>query len=436
MNNIWEEISKYQKILILGFGREGQSTYFFIRKYDKEKIIYISDINEKIKDLEIIKNDKNVVFITGENYLDNLGDCDYIIKTPGISLDLNVINELGNKLTSQADLFIKNYRMQIIGITGTKGKSTTASFIYHFLQISNCDVILVGNIGIPPFDLIDEINKETIIVFELSSHMLQTVSASPHYAILLNIFPEHLDYHQTLENYADSKANIFKFQDENDYLIVGEDVGVKDLISKFGHKAKIVKKEFFVSYEDNEFIKSKQIMQNIILGAEIALFSGAKKELFENALKTFKSLPHRQEVVGVYKGITFIDDSISTIPESTLVALDSYPDTQILILGGKDRGIPYEDFAKKISDKTNLKVFCLDEAGKKIYELLLKINKDNKNYYLFNNLEEIVKKTYEVLESSGGIVLLSPAAASYTQFKNFEERGEVFKNLARKYGTE
>ena len=436
MNNIWEEISKYQKILILGFGREGQSTYFFIRKYDKEKIIYISDINEKIKDLEIIKNDKNVVFITGENYLDNLGDCDYIIKTPGISLDLNVINELGNKLTSQADLFIKNYRMQIIGITGTKGKSTTASFIYHFLQISNCDVILVGNIGIPPFDLIDEINKETIIVFELSSNMLQTVSASPHYAILLNIFPEHLDYHQTLENYADSKANIFKFQDENDYLIVGEDVGVKDLISKFGHKAKIVKKEFFVSYEDNEFIKSKQIMQNIILGAEIALFSGAKKELFENALKTFKSLPHRQEVVGVYKGITFIDDSISTIPESTLVALDSYPDTQILILGGKDRGIPYEDFAKKISDKTNLKVFCLDEAGKKIYELLLKINKDNKNYYLFNNLEEIVKKTYEVLESSGGIVLLSPAAASYTQFKNFEERGEVFKNLARKYGTE
>ena len=141
-------------------------------------------------------------------------------------------------------------------------------------------------------------------------------------------------------------------------------------------------------------------------------------------------------MVGTFQGITFIDDSISTIPESTMVALETYPQTDILILGGKDRGIPYETFVEELSKKLNLKIFCLDETGKKIYNLLLGTNSTSQNYFLFDNLEEIVKKSYEVLSLSGGMVLLSPAAASFTQFKNFEERGEVFKNLVQKFGTE
>ena len=157
METIYKQLEKYEKILILGFAREGQSTYSFIRKYDKDKILTIADVNEKIMDLEIIKGDVNVQFIVGASYLDNLSDFDCIIKTPGIPLSKEMIDILGNKLTSQADLFMQNYRDQIIGVTGTKGKSTTASFIYHFLQISGCNCVLVGNIGLPPFNILDSI---------------------------------------------------------------------------------------------------------------------------------------------------------------------------------------------------------------------------------------------------------------------------------------
>ena len=288
MNNIWENLKTNKDILILGFGREGQSTYSFVRKYDKDKFITIADKDKNIENLEIIKNDKNIKLITGDNYLNELKDYDCVIKTPGISISDKLFEELRGKITSQTELFIKNYRNQIIGITGTKGKSTTASFVHHFLQISGCDSILVGNIGIPPFNLIDLIKENSIIVFELSSYMLQKVSVSPHFSILLNVFPEHLDYHQTLENYSNSKANIFRFQDENDFLAISGNIGAQDLVSKFEHKAKIINSKNFASFEENKFIPSKQIMHNIILGAEVALLAGAKKDLFEKRWKFLK----------------------------------------------------------------------------------------------------------------------------------------------------
>jgi len=434
MNNIWETLKTYKNILILGFGKEGKSTYSFIRENDKDRLLFIADLKNEIKNNELIKGDSNLEFITGELYLDELSKYDCIIKTPGISLPEELIETLGDKLTSQADLFIKHYKNQIIGVTGTKGKSTTASFIHHFLQISSCDSVLIGNIGIPPFALINKIKINTIIVFEFSSHMLQKVSSSPHYAIFLNVFPEHLDYYKNFESYSDSKANIFKFQNKDDFLAVGEDVGAQKLVSKFGHQAKMIVSKNFSSFEDNRFIKSKQMMQNIILGGEMALLAGAKKDLFEKALETFENLPHRLQMIGIFRGITFVDDSISTIPESTLVALDAYPETNILILGGKDRGISYKNFSEELSKRADLKIFCLDEAGRKMYNLLIKNNPKNSNYFLFDNLEEIVKEAYKILKPTGGTVLLSPAASSYTQFKNFEERGEVFKNLVEKYG--
>lgn len=430
--NIWNNIKKYNNILILGFGKEGQSTYLFIRKYDKNKVVTIADQNEKINNLGIFLEDSNIRFITGGGYLEHLEDYDCIIKTPGISLPENILLDLNKKLTSQADLFLREYKMQIIGITGTKGKSTTASFINHFLITSGKDSILVGNIGLPPFELLGNVNSKTIIVYELSSHMLQGVTVSPHYALLLNIFPEHLDYYQTMDNYIKAKAKIFKYQNEQDFLAIGKDKGAIDLVNKFGSRAKKIEGIEVLNFKENEFIKSKQIMNNIIIGGQVAVLAGADLGLFEKAVSTFKTLPHRLQVVGKYKNIIFINDSISTIPEATMVALEAYPRTDILILGGMDRGISYTNLVNELAKKENLKIYCVDIAGKRIYEELLKINPNSKNYLLFNNLEEIVKKSYEVLPQ-GGIVLLSPAAASYTQFKNFEERGDVFAKYVMKY---
>jgi UDP-N-acetylmuramoylalanine--D-glutamate ligase len=429
--NIWDNLKKYNDILILGFGKEGQSTYLFIREHNKSKVITIADQNEKIENLDIFRGDLNIKFITGKDYLKNLEDYDCIIKTPGISLSEDILLKLNKILTSQADLFLKEYRMQIIGITGTKGKSTTASFINHFLITSGKNSILVGNIGLPPFNQIKNIHPGTIVVYELSSHMLQGVTVSPHYALLLNVFPEHLDYYQTMDNYTKAKARIFEYQNEEDFLAIGKESGAIDLVNKFRSEAKKVEGIEFLEFKENEYIKSKQIMDNIILGAQVAVLAGAKPQLFIEAVKTFKTLPHRLQVVGKYKNITFIDDSISTIPEATIVALEAYPQTNILILGGMDRGISYYNLVNELVKKENLKIYCVDGAGKRIYEELIKINPHD-NYLLFDDLEAIVKKSYEMLPR-GGMVLLSPAAASYTQFKNFEERGDTFAKLAMKY---
>ena len=459
MNDIWNSIQQYKKILILGFGREGQSTYAFIRAHDAARFITIADANEDIAKNEMLKEDSHVEFVTGRGYLENLDGYDCIIKAPGISLRDEVLAHLESSLTSQADLFLRTYRDQTIGVTGTKGKSTTATFIHQALTNSDIDSILLGNIGIPPFDMVGNIKPETKIVFELSSHMLQTATASPHIAVLLNIFPEHLDYYETMERYTKSKANIFKYQTENDVLITDANDLVEQAIAQYGTHAKRItwstgatmqfapqdrngelsiltggSEVLFYNSATRTEINGVHVLRSLLLGAIAACYAGAKPEMQKGALEHFHGLPHRLQHVGVWKGLLFINDSISTIPESALAALKVFPDTGILIVGGMDRGISYDKLVDTIRLMPQLIVICLDETGERIYAELSAHHDGPKRYFLVPDLEGAVKKCYELLPN-GGTVLLSPAAASYTQFKNFEERGEAFAEYAKKYGN-
>jgi UDP-N-acetylmuramoylalanine--D-glutamate ligase len=443
MNNIWKNLEKYERILILGFGKEGQSTYSFIRKNDPSREITIADVNDKVRESQICNGDDNIKFITGIDYLEKINDYDCIIKAPGISLSIEMIKSLGDKLTSQASLFLKEYRDQTIGITGTKGKSTTASFIQHFLKLTGKDTMLIGNIGVPPWDEESRIMKDTVIIYELSSHMLQTISVSPHIALLLNIFPEHLDYYGDMENYVKAKARIFTHQFSHDILITGDDVGVTDALVKFKHRSHLIKwdsastdeylfvPEMFASVPSA--IRGEHIHHNFIFGAVAACYAGADPALLLLALDTFKSLPHRLEVLGTWKGISFINDSISTIPEATIAALAAFPETNIVIVGGMDRGISYENLVSKLIYTPELFVFCIDESGKKVYDALTDAREDRKHFRYFPSLESAVENCFPTLAGRGGTVLLSPAAASYTQFKNFEARGEAFLEYIKKY---
>jgi UDP-N-acetylmuramoylalanine--D-glutamate ligase len=443
MNKIWKQIEGYDDILILGFGKEGQSTYSFIRKNSQNKKITIADLNENVKEYKICEGDSNLEFITGINYLGKIKDYDCIIKAPGISLSIEMIKSLGDKLTSQANIFLNEYRDQTIGITGTKGKSTTASFIQHFLKLSGKDNILIGNIGVPPFDEESRITKDTVIVYELSSHMLQTISVSPHIALLLNIFPEHLDYYGDMENYVKAKARIFTHQFSHDILIAGDDIGVVDALGKFKHRSHLIKwessptddypyvPELFSSIPS--VIRGEHIHHNFIFGAVAACYAGADAKLLLLAFDTFKSLPHRLEVLGTWKGISFINDSISTIPEATIAALAAFPETNIVIVGGMDRGITYENLVSKLLYTPELFVFCIDESGKKVYDALTDARFDRTHFRYFPSLESAVEACFLTLAGKGGTVLFSPASASYTQFKNFEKRGEAFAEFIKKY---
>ena len=409
-----------KRILILGFGREGKSSLAFIKKYLPHAIVGIADKNESaFKDL---KTDAKTYF--GDNYFDAVNDYDIVLKTPGISLkDKNI--DL-SKITSQTDLFLEEFHDQIIGITGTKGKSTTSTLIYHLLKESGKDAILAGNIGIPIFDVIDRVTNRTIIVFELSAHQLQFIHRSPHIGILLNVFEEHLDHFGTFEAYRDAKLNIIRKMGESDWAVTNDEFcyeADKMMVRSLNYQYY----DFGVDW-DNVPLKGEHNRLNI-KAALCAIYAfGIPVDEVMSHLYTFQPLEHRQELVGTFGGVTFYNDSISTIPQAAIAAIQTIKNVTFLLLGGFDREIDYSPLIEYLTKNPLPHILYTGKAGHRMYEMLQKAGYqgDIKNFKDLNEAFEIIKR----LSKNGDVCLLSPAAASYDQYKNFEERGRLFKTLA------
>lgn len=422
---IIEEL-KNKKVLILGFGREGRSTYKFIMQNKVECTLGIADKNE-IAEEEILRNNKIKVY-SGNNYLESMYEYDLIIKTPGISFKGKKYDDILDKITSQTEMFLKYGKDKVIGITGTKGKSTTAALTYEILN-KKYNVALVGNIGIPVFEVIDKFKDVELFVYELSSHQLEHVKHSPHVAVILNMFEEHLDHYDSYEDYKEAKRNIYKYQTEKDYCILNTEMkGV--ILSNYSLKHNIIEVK---KYDENveTMLVGKHNKYNINVAKKIGELYNVQLRDILDAVKKFKGLPHRLEYVGKYKGIHFIDDSIATIPEAAISAVESMNNVQTIILGGLDRGIDYSGLAQYLDTRNDINIILMSDSGKKIYDKLDKKN-TNKNITYVDSLEEAVKYAY-IYTKDNMVCLLSPAAASYGVFKNFEERGEKFKEYVRKY---
>lgn len=442
-----------KNILILGYGREGESTFHLLKRYFPEIHPAVADINENIQ--AKVKGEGVKVYV-GKNYLSSIKDYDLIFKTPGISLNHLDFEFDKNTITSQTDLFLEFYHRQVMGITGTKGKSTTSSLVYHILKSCTDNTVFVGNIGIPPFDLIGEINHTSKIVFELSSHQLEFIHRAPHISVLLNIFQEHLDHYKSFDDYKLSKLNILKYQDVEDFFIYNADDKnsaevipvIKSESKKYSYSLKedseygcfvSDKKIIFLDYKSRQVVydllqerdlKGDHNVQNIMAAVCACRLSGIPSDVIVKGINTFKGLEHRIEYVGTYGGIRFYNDSIATIPEACIEALKTLKDVETLIVGGYDRGIDYSFFAEYLAGSSVKNILFLGEAGKRIYGLITKEKTENSNMIIAKTLEEAVLKAKEKT-GKNGICLLSPAAASYDSFKNFEERGEVYKKIVR-----
>ncbi len=422
-----------KKVLILGFGREGRATYETIRNFFPKMPLCIADQNEDLQNDENLKKDLALSFTLGEKYLDNLSDFDLIIKTPGISLkDTEFYNDA--RITSQTDLFLQCYADQVIGITGTKGKSTTSSLIYHILQKYTTDVVFVGNIGIPVFQALSRIGDKTLIVCELSSHQLQYIRKSPHVSVLLNVFQEHLDHYRSYEDYQQAKFNIAACQNQNDFIIYNSDNEILNsfISSKTLGSTKIEinsAKAKMYDIPNRKQLLGEHNLLNMMAAAEACKIVGVPENMILEGLSDFKSLPHRLEYVGNYKGIDFYNDSISTIPEASIAALQAIPNVDTLILGGYDRGIDYSILVQYLEMHPVSNLILVGAAGKRIEEL---IQKSNLKIRIFstNDYHEVVRLAFEHTQT-GKSCVLSPAAASYDMFKNFEERGAVFSDLIK-----
>lgn len=434
---------KNKKILILGFGREGKSTYNYIRKYLNDKKIYIADMQEDLLDKnEFLKKDNNIECICGKEYLNGLENYDIIIKTPGIALVNMDITNFKDKIKSQLDLFLEFCDNKTIGITGTKGKSTTSSLIYSVLKAQNKNALLLGNIGNPIFDYIDEITEDTYIVIEMSSHQLEFTNNSPNISIITNLFPEHLDHYNSYNEYVEAKFNIFKFQKENDYFLYDYDNSeLKERITytnSIQYKVSFNEKDADIKIQNNMIvIKDKEIydinsprnllgdynLKNIMFVLGVVDILNLDINQAMKTISEFKTLKHRLEFIGEINGVKYYDNSIATIPVATEEAIKALKDVDTLIIGGMDRGIDYSEFAEFL-DKCDVKnIICMPDTGHKIAKMM----KTNK-CIIVNTLEEAVKEASLKTEKEKSC-LLSPAAASYGFFKNFEEKGDKFKEL-------
>lgn len=414
-----------QKILILGFGREGKSTLAFLNRELPDAEIAIADINP-IEDESVVK----YTTFTGPDYLNCCKDYNVIIKAPGVSIKNDLPDSEKAKITSQTDLFLQAYRNQTIGITGTKGKSTTSSLIYHILQKTGKKSVLVGNIGKPCFDFLDEITPETIVVFEISAHQLEYVKTSPHYAILLNIYEEHFDHYATPEDYYSAKKNIFRLQQTGDLLVYG------DIFQHTTQAELDAVPSFKIDIEKTEVVPKNQIkttllgehnLKNIEAAAAVAYALRIDGEAFLDAVASFQGLPHRLQYVGTFRGIKFYNDSIATAQEATINAVKAVGDVDTLILGGMDRGLDYHPLVDFLKHSNVRNILLLPDTGAKIEQIFAE-DRYVQGLIHVKNMEEAVKMAYEVTNPSQSC-LLSPAAASYGFYKDFQERGEDYCRL-------
>ena len=407
------KLLKPHKIAILGYGREGQSTHKLIKSLLPEKEILIAD-------------DKSPLANCGLQD-EMLKDCTLYIKTPGISMK-KLQNIDRDKITSQTDIFLQLYSNQTIGITGTKGKSTTSNLVYNILKDQGFDTLLAGNIGVPLLDIISNIKENTIIVAELSAHQLQFIHTSPKVSILLNLFEEHLDHFDSYGQYKESKYNIATKQTKQGVFIFNKDSkDIKALLEKtpLQSRQKPFSKEE-ATIEAN-YLKGEHNQMNILSAILASQEFGAKKEEAETTAKNFQPLAHRLEYVGEKNGVVYYNDSISTIPQATLEALKALKKVQTLILGGMDRGIDYSPLVEQIGEFEVKNIAFVGQAGKRIYKEM-KEKANNYNCLLSDNYKEIVSWC-KANTQKDKICLLSPAASSYDMFTNFEHRGEVFKQL-------
>ncbi|MDH5533032.1 MAG: UDP-N-acetylmuramoyl-L-alanine--D-glutamate ligase [Candidatus Pacebacteria bacterium] len=454
-----KELSKLNNktILILGMAREGLSTAEFLLSHLKEINLLVTD-TKPLKELDptwssLLEHNKNVKKIETNKVQDSAFD--FVFKTPGISeivlkekYQLDVPPE---KLQSNTQLFfdlIESLENQpiTIGITGTKGKSTTTSQIFHVLKHAQVDVALGGNIGVPPLRLLennDQPNERTYVL-EMSCHQLAELTTSPQIAIIQDISSDHLDFYPNFETYFEAKTAICKFQLESSIVIYNSDSDTATKMAKLSQGEHLPFSLKDSDQESQEIIKLIKKSPSSLVGVHnlyntipaviVARILDISDDEISKGVASFKSVPHRIELVKTVDEVKFYNDSAASAPEATIAALKAFENKPIiLITGGSEKGANFDKLAQIIIDHNVKYLVLFPTTGEKI---LNSVKKLDSNHPLVNNnktahdMSEAVTISKEQAQV-GDIVLMSPASASFNMFKNYEDRGNQFRELAQ-----
>ncbi len=438
---------KGKSVLIVGYGREGKSVERWLTK--------------RYPALHIEHRDRQ---LDGDAYLSGIEAFDTVIRSPGISPFLPELQRYaasGGFVTTATNIFFSCVVGKTIGVTGTKGKSTTSSLIAHILKHQYPDVRLVGNIGISMLDELDSGTPQTIYVIELSSHQLVDIRYSPHIAVLLGIVSEHLDYYPDVTTYARAKARIAAFQSPTDVVVYNPVHTILREILENAPARRVFfserRKDGVMTYVKRGYIYTEIAgtvepvipiadipllgnIENVLASITVVSLLGGKPQDIASAIRPFRSLPHRLELVGTYRDITFYNDSLATIPEATVHALRALgPNVTTLIAGGYDRHLDYTVLGAYLRSHPVENLILFPDTGKRIWEAIGSVTNSAKRQHvtaphMVSSMEEAVKLAYN-LTHKGKICLLSPASASYNLFKNYEDRGNQFKHWVKTLGN-
>lgn len=401
---------KNKKVAILGYGLEGKDAEEFL----KGKGAKITILDQK----------------DDENYLNDLNSFDIVVRSPGVyryKKEIIKAEKSGVLITSAIQIFFEECKGKTIGVTGTKGKGTTSTLIYEILKNAKMDVYLAGNIGKPYLELLPKLKNDSYVVLELSSFQLIDLRTSPNISVVLNITSDHMDWHVSQKEYVDAKKNIVKHQIASDWAVINKDYKVTKDFAKLakGHLLLFSKKSLDKRYRTGLLLRGKHNLENIAAAVAVGKILKIKENLIEKSVKSFKGLEHRLELVKSVNSRTFYNDSFATGPQPTIAAIKSFTELETIILGGSDKGLNYKELGKVINSTKNLKNIIL--IGLIRNEIKKHIDKSKNIYDLgTSSMKEIVKKAYKVTPK-GGVVILSPAAASFDMFENYKDRGNKFK---------
>lgn len=426
------------KIAIAGYGVEGQANYEYFSKWPDAEITIVDE--SPTPKFEVPAGAKTLL---GPGSFEKLDGFDLVLRTAGLS---PYKIKTDGKVWSATNEFFEKCPVPIVGVTGTKGKGTTSSFIASILKAAGKKVWLVGNIGLASLDVLDQIQPDDIVVYELSSFQLWDVERSPHVAVVLGIEPEHLDVHRNFDDYVDAKAHIRRFQTSDDFCVFNADNTYSRRIAEeveapsqeyglFATKGSHVRTdpegEFFYVGEQiicstsEVKLKGAHNVENACAAVAVAKYLGVSNDAIAAGLRNFKGLEHRLAFVRTVDGVDYYDDSIATTPGSAIAAINAFKQPKVIILGGSYKGSDFGPLAQLMAKHADIQAILIGDEGPRIAKIL-----ESAGFTRFEIIEQatataFTQRAHELAEP-GSVVLLSPSAASFGLFKDYVDRGNQF----------
>lgn len=458
MNKNW----KGQKVLILGAARQGLALARFLSTQGAQVILNDQRQSDQLAAVQKEMSAYPLQWVLGEHPLSLLDGTNQVCVSGGVPLTLPVVQEAkrrGIPLSNDSQIFMEAVPCPVIGITGSAGKTTTTTLLGRMAQQAVAEeqqVWVGGNIGLPLIDHLDEIKREDIVILEFSSFQLELMSISPQVGAVLNITPNHLDRHGTLEAYTTAKAQILAFQQKNDTAVLSsEDPGawalakqVKGRLVSFGlacppagqtgtylagEELRLFNGQSsqVLMHRSDIQLRGEHNLRNVLAAFAIAFAAGWDTSSLSESIRDFTGVEHRLEYIRTLSGAKWYNDSIATAPERTIAAIHAFDEPLVLLLGGRDKNLPWESLAELIHQRVD-HVIIFGEAAGKITNALGLLHDGQRPYTLshYDRLEDAVQGAAQVAEE-GDVVLLSPGGTSYDAFSDFVERGERYRKWVK-----